>query len=228
MRIYRSILKERQIDSNSKFAERLLKKNKSKLIGQDLGNLELEDILNKIFIGTGVRFERGIRDESVRDDFSEAGLIRAYIEENGAIVIDYDNDFYRVFESDDYYYQRFIDTVCLMISHELVHRHQIRKMKSKLGYVKGVDMSSNDKYLSNPMEMQAFAREAVEDFYRKGYKKAQILQLIRTPSGSNKSQASANESNPFWYYYDFYFNDDKPLWNKFVKYIYEFLHDRRN
>ena len=220
--ILNEVLNERfKIDVN--FVVKTLNSCKKKLIGDDLGNLEIEKILNRAFLGKGIYFNRNPSfGEHVRDDFAQVGLVRGYIDENGAATIEYDDNFWKTFE-DDYSWNDFIHACKLIISHELTHRYQIGQAKRKSGFVKPVDMKSNSTYLSDKREIMAFAQEAVKDFLGKGYKKSQIIQLLRTPRGSDYDQSSKEESNPFWYYYEYFYNDDKEVWNRFTKYMFQFL-----
>jgi hypothetical protein len=202
----------------------ILESIKEDLIGKDYGNLEIENILNKTFNKYRINFERGF-NEITKDDWEEVGIIEGYIYENGEIYIVYDNNFYLTFE--DYYLWDTFKKVCAsIISHELTHRDQFIKILKNQNYVKPVSIITNSSYLSDDKEIQAFARQALEEYIQLGYNKNQILQLIKTPTGSNISQASKEESDSFWYYYD-YFSDPQygnpKVWKKFLKYMYQYL-----
>jgi GNAT superfamily N-acetyltransferase len=218
-----NFLLERKYKS-TKWIIDILESIKGDLIGKDYGNLEIENILNKAFSKYRINFERGF-NETTRDNWGEVGIIEGYIYENGNIYIVYDDNFYLTFE-DDYLWDNFKKVCTSILSHELTHRDQFIKILKNQNYVKPVSRITNSSYLSDDKEIQAFAREALEEYIQLGYNKNQILQLIKTPTGSNKDQASKEESDSFWYYYD-YFSDSQygnpKVWKKFLKYMYQYL-----
>jgi hypothetical protein len=218
-----NFLLERVYKSN-KWVYDILESIKDDLIGKNYGNLEIENILNKAFKKYRINFERGF-NEATRDNWGEVGIIEGYIYEDGDIYIVYNDDFYLTFE-DDYLWDTFKKVCASIISHELTHRDQFIKILKNQNYVKPVSRITNSSYLSDDKEIQAFSREALEEYIQLGYNKNQILQLIKTPTGSNKSQANKEESDSFWYYYD-YFSDpqygDPKVWKKFLKYMYQYL-----
>jgi len=218
-----NFLLERKYKS-TKWIIDILESIKGDLIGKDYGNLEIENLLNKAFNKYRINFERGF-NETTRDNWGEVGIIEGYIYENGNIYIVYGDNFYLTFE-DDYLWDNFKKVCTSIISHELTHRDQFIKILKNQNYVKPVSRITNSSYLSDDKEIQAFAREALEEYIQLGYNKNQILQLIKTPTGNNKDQASKEESDSFWYYYD-YFSDPQygnpKVWKKFLKYMYQYL-----
>lgn len=226
----KDLLKERQYMS-VEWVNELLDSVKDAIIAKDLSNIEIADILNEKFQSKQIQFENSPSfGEQVRDRWAEVGLTKGYIYSDGSIAIGYDSDFWKTFE-DDYLWDNFKKAVSSIIAHELTHRDQFIKMISNAGYVDSIDNVNNSDYLSHPKEIQAFAREAVEDYMQLGYEVKEILQLIRTAGGGNVSQAHKEESDAFWYYYE-YFQDkeygNQKVWNKFLKYMYEYLRSLDN
>ena len=224
------LLKERQYIS-VEWVNELLDSIKDMIIAKDLSNIEIVDILNKKFQSKRIQFEYSPSyGEQVRDRWAEVGLTKGYIYSDGSIGIGYDSDFWKTFEDDDLW-DNFKKAVSSIIAHELTHRDQFIKIINNSGYIDSIDNVNNSDYLSHPKEIQAFAREAVEDYMQLGYKVKEILQLIRTASGGTASQAHKEESDAFWYYYE-YFQDkeygNQKVWNKFLKYMYEYLRSLDN
>lgn len=199
---------------------------KDEIIGNDLSNIEIADILNKKFQSKRIKFEDSPSfGEPLRDSWAEVGITKGFIYSDGTIGIGYDSNFWETFE-DDYLWDNFKNIVSSIIAHELTHRDQFIKMLKNANYVDSSNSDINSEYLSHPKEIQAFAREAVEDYMQLGYSVKDILQLLRTAEGGNIRQASKEESDAFWYYYDYFQGNEygnRKVWNKFLKYMYEYL-----
>lgn len=221
-----NLLNERQYQSVS-WVSSILDSIKSKLIDKNLSNIEISNILNKAFQNKRIHFEDSPSfGEQVRDSWAKIGITKGFIYDDGGIGIGYDDNFWETFE-DDYLWNDLKSALSSIIAHELTHRDQFIKMINKAGYIDGsADSISNSEYLSHPKEIQAFAREAVEDYMQLSYKPEEILQLLKTVQGGSVTQAHKEESEAFWYYYDYFYDStygDKKVWRKFLKFMYEYL-----
>ncbi len=220
---YTSLLLERQFQ-NVNFVTTWLEQLKPKLVGADLGNLEIEEILNNKFKTKNIYFEFTPPGERIRDDFMEVYISHGYITADGDIYIGYTSDFYTIFE-DDYHWESFCRVVKGIVSHELVHRDQFIKMLRSSGRIDGIAELDGSTYLAHPKEIQAFARQAVQEYLDLGYTRNYILQLLRTPDGGDGSQAHKEESNSFWFYHDYFSGEygDPKVYRKFLKFMYQYL-----
>lgn len=210
---------ERYTESSS-FVKPLLDKLKPQLVEQDLGNLEIEEILNDAFEKHNVTFEYNPQSEYGRDDFASVGICEGYVNEDGGIFIVYGQEFYQTFD-DPMLYNSFVHVVNIIVSHELVHIHQINMMKNNdIDYIKPVDMTSNGSYMSDRREIMAFAKEAVEDYIGIGYDKAGIVKMLKNEKGIGIP--IPQESEAFYRYNDM-FSDEPKIFNLFKKYMIQFL-----
>lgn len=235
-RSFFEFINERKYDNlDTTFVKTVLTKNKDKLFGQDLANLEIEEILNSIFAIHNISFTHSF-GTSEFSSLSELGLINASIDLKGNIQIGYKDYFYETFE-DDYLFNDLINVLERIVKHELVHFNQLRKIKQKskdnydfnntLNKIQK-DPSNRYKYLSSPQEMQAFAVEAVEEFRAVGYTDDEILNKIKKPF------EAAPDSDTFYYYIDYFdyrgdwmsLKDKKEMQeilNKFLRYMYDYI-----
>jgi len=217
------------VDNTLRFIKSDLLKLKSKLIGHNYGNLEIESILNKALAKYSIEFDNGMSSQgSSDDDASSVYLLNASTYDNGLIKIEYEDEFYQIFD-DSEKWDLFIKVVTRMLSHELVHIGQFGKIRKKNKSYKYFDILSKMrvapedtvKYLSNKMELMAFAREAVEQFRDIGYDDNQILNRIKHPFQEGIYPDRA-ESNVFWTYTEWFEPNDNAL-KKFLSYMYMYL-----
>lgn len=196
-----------------------IKKSQNNLLGQNLTNLAIEDILNDIGSDYGISFkyESGYPDDI---DFQEVGINGARAYTSGKVVIFYTEDFYKTFDYDDEgLFNRFLSMLKLMIVHELTHVQQVSKMRVEPN---GTLRISDKEYYSNKQEIMAHANEAIQHFIEEGYNKDQILKLLKNP-GDMTNNPRPQESHAFFTYYDWFYKHDDVIWKRFVKYCYQYL-----
>ncbi|HRW22069.1 MAG TPA: hypothetical protein P5509_08855, partial [Bacteroidales bacterium] len=142
-------------ESDVSFVKKILNKHKDDLIGKGLGNLEIEQKLNKIFMKYNMEFSVGFGTPAF-DDSARVGLVEAAIDEDGRIHIHYKEYFYEIFE-DDELWNEFITVLSRIVAHERTHLHQLKQIRNGrditdyyeiLSKVKA-DLSNRYKYLSN-------------------------------------------------------------------------------
>ncbi|MCK9575750.1 MAG: hypothetical protein WC979_02600 [Candidatus Pacearchaeota archaeon] len=222
--------------TDTSFVTRILTKLKSQILEKNLGNLEVETILNKAFRSFLVSFESN-SGQSAFDDMTRVGLIQSRIDQDGNIIVDYADYFYETFE-DEELYDEFGTVLARILAHERTHAGQLDKIRmgrnsydfyNILGKI-GKDPSNRFKYLSSKQEMMAFAVECVEEFRGMGYSDSDILRKIKTPFKDYQ------ESNIFYLYIDYFdyrghvFDNDekerkkcKDVIDGFLKYMYQYI-----
>jgi len=109
------------------------------------------------------------------------------------------------------------------ITHELVHREQILRSNVHLG---GAEYNPDDpgseyKYLSNKHEIQAWAKDAVDQLlsYPTVNSSADIKAILRKDGGVFDSEAIGRYHENFVEYSDST-PEDRKIWNRFMKYVY--------
>lgn len=223
------LLSEGIIQPDASFVKPLLNSIKSKLIGQGLGNLEIEDILNDSFIRHDIVFESGWSEMADDPDMAQVCISKASTSAHGDIQILYTDEFYEIFENDDEW-SRFVSVIQKLVSHELIHRSQIDKIAQNTSSHKTYDvlekMAKNDKnslrvYLSKPHEAMAFAKEAYLEFSEAGYSDEKILNRVREPFARWDIYPDRSESHIFWTYTE-NFDAGEPGLRQFLRYLYAY------
>jgi hypothetical protein len=214
------------ISVDSSFVSKELNKVKNELIDKNLGNLEIEEILNKAFSKHNIKFVMGQSGTSDHPKYAEVYISQASIYENLSIVIEYEEGFYLVFDNEDKW-KTFVNVVSHIIAHELVHREQIKKILNRVGNqkLKQVVMQSAEKatdYLSQKQEIMSFAQEAVLELKQLGYDNKKIETLLKAPY--KNSAPGRGESDIFWMYTEWFLPEDKAL-KLFLKSCYLYLKD---
>ena len=184
---YNTFLNERKnFYTDLSFVSKELNKVKDEIVDKDLGNLEIERILDKAFYPYNVSFENGW-GESAFNSMSRVALISAATENSADIIIYYADHFYETFE-DDEYWDEFVSVVRRLLRHEFIHHQQIKNIAvGKTSYQlqqilnkSGVEPGKQYDYLWSKYEIQAFAAEAVEELRNVGYTDEEIINKIRT------------------------------------------------
>lgn len=120
-------------------------------------------------------------------------------------------------------YSYFTKTLCLMLSHELVHRGQYYiRSGDRLNFYNfegGINGEVDIEYLKNPQEIMAYALMYIESLRYSGFKNNDILNMLKTGNFA-KSQSL---------YITFYINEmnlhNRGAFLKFRKYIYQYIVD---
>lgn len=196
--------------------------------------LEIEEILNKNFKKHKIKFDSGF-GSSQFDTHTRVGIINAGIQDDGLIIINYADYFYETFEDEELYNELSV-LIKNLVSHELTHLQQMKKitLKHKNNYkISEIlnkltkDPNNRFKYLSSKQEMMAFAVECVEEYRSNGYSDKEILKKMKSPWGEV-------ESDIFWMYFD-YFDyrgnwmsgkdkmEMKGILDRFLKYMYQYI-----
>lgn len=97
--------------------------------------------------------------------------------------------------------------------HELVHRVQNKKFSVGQG---SLSKGSREKYLSDPREIMAHAKQIYVSLKMIGYEGQEILDIIKNP----KKYEKVLSSTPF---FDYASLSNKSVLNKLYKYIYEYV-----
>lgn len=217
---------------DSSFIPKELNRVKDKIIGKDLGNLEIAEILNKALRYHHVDFEPGFV-QSGDSDMARVSISLGVIDVAGGIHIQYEKDFYEQFSDDDTW-PSFVNVVHRLVEHELVHRFQIQRISSKYhGYKRDqilskleADPHNLDSYLGSSQEIPAFARQAVLEIRQAGYSDAIIAKYLRNPFARG-ARIWAGDSNTLWLYTDWFQQGDKEL-NKFFVQMYRIIKEKQS
>ena len=204
-----------KVDAYEELLANVFNRVKPLVKGKHLSTLELCWELNEefrhfkiYFLGVGVTDKQyskiGLEKASAEDD--EFNTIRVLINENC-------EKYFNVF-SDNY-----IDRILTFINHELIHREQAVRMKSREIITKNFDKTNKYKttaeYISDPQEMMAFAYTIVEDVRMRGWSDSEIISGLK----------SFNLESPVWYEYSKNFTKDSDVMKTVVKNIYSYVKD---
>lgn len=206
-----------ELQSKANFCVIEINKYKNRLLNQNLNNNEIEGELNDICFDYDIQFEYkdGHADFS---EYSEVGINGARYYTNGRLIVFYDEMFYETFE-DDHLFDRFLKMLKIVLIHEYTHQMQISNMKVEPKGTMGIN--GDYEYYSNVQEIMAHAHEAIQQLIDDGYSQNDIKDLLRSPE--NNDGPSYQESNAFFVYYQWFYDTDKKVWDKFLKYCYQYL-----
>lgn len=194
----------------------------TQVVGQKLPVLEIVELLNSAVERFEVEFQsKDSRNLSLNYDEVAANIAGGATTDNGWIIVYYDPvvGFEDTFE-DESITRQFYTAVRNVIEHELVHREEQKRSGNK---AKGENPHDTVKYLSNPSEMMAMARQSVNQFLDLGYTKEQVAQLLRAPWDLNSiNTPNRSESDVFWNYTE-WFDGKDPAFKKFASYMAQYL-----
>ena len=162
---------------------------------------ELLSIINNIFNQSGVFFVKDNNSQGMQAITTKDGDIKIYINKN----------LYNVF-TDDNRYRKFKQWFKNVITHELIHREQAKRIDwSKFKFTKH---KTKTDYFKNKQELMAYARTIIDELFikLKTYKK--VIHFLRQPK--------RDVSELFDIYVE-EVGDDKETINKLYKYLYEYL-----
>jgi len=228
-------LLEKVIKTNVIFVESALENAKKKI--QKVSDPD-DDFVAKVLDSEFKRY-KGEQFDEIRFSLSKSGpsnterhkavyIIQGIGSNNGIIRIIYASGLHKVFAKDFKYWKVFKDLVSEIISHEIVHIIQFDKIMNKYKdnpkkYVKVIQslgqegIETHKEYLSQKMEIMAFARNAVEEFRSHGFSNEDIVKYIK-----NFSKADIDDSFVFYVYQHFFDKNDKIL-KKFLKNVYSYV-----
>jgi hypothetical protein len=171
----------------------LLNSCRQQVCGQNLDNLEIEDVFNTAFHAQeiNIRFYRfeGWGGSSLNDNWAKCFIIQGAINLSGRITIEYERDWYTFFaDCDNEDWELFIRVISSIIKHELTHNNQIKQFYFGDNWQKGMksmesDTDDTENYLGNPHEIAANAAEIVHSLTMISYSLDDILRNIRTTEG---------------------------------------------
>ena len=225
---------EKVIKTDIKFVDGALESAKKKI--QKVSNPSdnfvqkiLETELNK-FKGAQfdeIKFVLDKNEKSVDEKQRLVHIARASGSINGIVTIYYSSGLYEVFNKNFKYWKLFKNIIAEFLSHELVHVIQFDKVIDKLknnpqGYIKFIDslgqgeQQDHIKYLSQKLEVMAFARQSVQEFKSHGFSNEEIVKYIK-----NFSKADIDDSYVF-YVYVYFFSKNSKVLKKFLKNVYDY------
>ena len=213
------------VEVDVSFVRKVLDSLHDKVMHKDLSNTQLEKIFNNAFKSYKIKF---IPSKQVSE--FNCQLVSAAAVEDGYIEIEYAKKFAEIFAYEELW-QELVDCLTQFLSHELVHRNQFndikkevgkKKYSAELGKVISKPRDDAQDYLSNALEVEAFAREAVEEFRNAGNSNRLILLKIRNPSAS---KPETSDSGIFTTYLKYFSPGDATL-AKFLTYMKEYANGK--
>lgn len=119
-----------------------------------------------------------------------------------------------IFKDSEFFYKKFLPNFKLLISHELIHRIQFMKNKTK--YI-SQPINDFDNYISYD-ELMSYAFQTIEEFRFAGMDDNSILKKIKSTKDEEKTVSTT---------FDFYRTDIKKRfikqYNQYLKYMFEYL-----
>ena len=226
MKGFKQYLKENAIIPNVNNILTDIQSMKTKLIDKNLGTLELMDKLNIVLNNYFIKFKQSEDDYYSSDNLKEVGITSAHISTDGIIYIDVVfEDFWKTFDSNEVLYDidtswnTFISVLDKFISHEMIHRVQLKKMKVKQTSRNGGSQDRDQtSYFSNPQEMMAWAHDCIKEYILAGYSRETITKILLDPYNSSYR----TESDSMYRYTEYFESRSKEI-KQFLKYCYEYL-----
>ena len=193
--------------------QKLLSNQKSLL--KNSTSIDFIDALNSLLNRFGVFVEMEAYEPNLI--YPETGIVNGFIDSAANIYIGLTDDIIDRVDEDNF--DSFANNIHSVILHELNHVHQFTSAK---GRFKPVD-SLDSRYLENIHEIQSHAIEAMDNYLSLGYNQLQIKKMLKAPS--LQSTPSPTESDAFWKYYDYFYEQGNQgsTWKGFLKYCVEYL-----
>lgn len=227
---------ERVISPSTQFVQIAMTDVKTKLLNTNSKGLIL-DILNKntYFLKNSISFNYNSPNEEIM--YEEYAINGAITEAYGPIIIYFDKptilDVIKQMKLGTLDYDKFTNFIKILITHELIHREQIKRMGAKglVSILSRLTKSMNDidkpgheddynkAYVSEPIELMAFAKQSILEFVSEGLSTNDILSKLKTTKGIEEL---INISDSFYQIYQF-FPQQTPTFKRLVKYMYEYL-----
>jgi len=193
----------------------------SKLVGKFLPTEKIIKILNSSFSSHGVKFME--TSEGVTS-VTECFIVRATLMSSRTIIIFYrSNGFEKNFVSLSTY-QKFVNQIKELVSHESIHIQQLNKAKIGLGFdtfdfkewlnKKLEQYHNKNLYEEIPEEIRAYAAEYIEYLKNRGLAKQQILDKIR------KYRSDPEVSEKFSRYSYQSEIGNRKVYQQFIKFLY--------
>ena len=181
---------------------------------KDLEVPEIIEILNQKLEMYLIRFEETFANGE--SEYSRVGLSGGEFSSSGWVTVGITHDADEVLNGEtNVYFSEFLDLCAALIGHELTHREQV--LKSLKNFVNIPDTDDRTKYLSDHREIEAYAVQAALEL---------LPQLGKVETLSKLSNL---ESLSIWSnvvkMYAHTFDNDSPILKKFVKKLYELLHE---
>ena len=192
------------------------------LVGKGLATEEIVDGLNLATVSYDVVFEpKYARNIRLNYDEVSSNIAGGGTADDGTIIVNYDTEhgLEEVFAEEGEQLRDFLTAVQNVVDHELVHREQLDRSN---GQARGKDPHDTANYLAQPEESMAMAKQAANQFLQLGYTKQQVLNLLRAPWRKRDGVPDRGESDIFWTYTE-YFDGQDPAWQRFARYMSDYL-----
>jgi hypothetical protein len=201
----------------------LLDKIKPQVVDKDLSYDEVEEIFNKYFRPFGVLFDKSTRFYNNFDSSNDAINVcldgGSYDLHTGFITIQFLDDVQSVV-ADSYRWTEFVQILCAILGHELVHRQQVEK--ANIEKIKApADPYHRRKYLSHRHEIMAYAQQAAYELQAvTGYSPDRIINMLKSIKDTERQLFSF--SYPLRNYLET-FEEGDPVRRRFLKQMIEYL-----
>lgn len=210
---------------------------RDRIVGQPLADLDVADILNEVVNRFNIEFKPSFHS----DTSGNANLAKSYIRdagidpETGNIDINYESGIGEYLEKvDEYEWKEFVQSIASVAAHEMTHGAQIESVRNDKpdeyeAWQVLKDMASDPnkeiEYLSNPHEIAAFARAAVEELRNVNYTDEDIRSIIVS---KGRMKDLAGDSDTLWLYWDMFGTDPNSIvWRRFLQAMAKVLEVRK-
>ena len=169
--------------------------------------------LNRVFKAYNITFD--VVSGDLIDGGTNADTLNIYVDIGEDILFDVVNDPIRIKER-----------IIGVIKHELVHREQLKRSKSKTFFDKPFVVSRDTigKYLADKHESMAFAGQTVDALRGKGYSDGDIIDMLKNIT-KWKDRLDNDDSGYLSTYIEIFGKNDSTV-RRFKKYILQYLGDK--
>lgn len=174
-----------------------------------------------------ISFEKSTLDNEAVDEYlREAGIITAEIfSKSGKIIIYIDEKQFKKNFSSEKKLNIFLVALDRVLSHELVHQEQLKRVNWKnvknVALMDSMNIKDLKKYLSDKQEIMAFAKQTSVEFLQHELTFEEILSALKNPS---KNPAIIELSTIMSLYMDTFETTEKE-WKLYMKYVYQYICD---
>ena len=143
----------------------------------NLSHDKIIDLLNNIYISYKISFQ----SLDIDLEKSKNGLLKGKTKSDLSIIIYTCRDISTLFNN-RFLFSKFVDTLSLLLQHELVHKGQFIQSFKNVHIDKKVDLYSvqDKKYYSDKHELMAMANMIIEELRFNGYSNNDILKYLKT------------------------------------------------
>ncbi len=205
-------LQEAIINVDMSKVEHKLKEFVKKVNGKNFHTTKLCTMFNNLMKNFNITMISSYSNQfSAISMYSNFYIQKASTTSAGNIEIIVNDEFCELFGSEDAEYfeeSKFIAALSSIISHELIHRQQLSRMKNPINVLNSMKSKMSyenleSEYFSNKQEMMAFSKNVVDEWTDSGYSKNEIINKIKHITNQNV-YPDIKESDILWNYHSYF------------------------